>query len=70
MNAKKAKQLRALARTVAIEHTAYLPMKSQVIFAPTDVMRAGPSAIWLGQCVLDPKCVRAHYQQFKREARA
>lgn len=70
MNAKKAKKLRAMARMTAIEHTAYLPMKPQIIFAPTDVLKTGRSALWLGQCVLDPKCVRAQYKQMKREARA
>jgi hypothetical protein len=69
MNAKKAKQLRAVARTTAIEHTAHLPLKPQRIFAPMDVMCKGPSAIWLGQCVLDPKCARSQYKQLKREAR-
>lgn len=70
MNGKQAKKLRVLARTVAIEHTKYQPMKPQVIFAKNDIARAGRSAIWLGQCILDPECVRAHYQQFKREFRA
>jgi hypothetical protein len=70
MNARKAKSLRALARSTAVELVAYLPMRPQVIFGKMDIARKGPSAIWLGQCTLDPKCARAQYQQMKREARA
>lgn len=70
MNAKKAKQLRAIARTTAVVHTAYLPLSPMLVFGKFDIARKGRSALWLGQCVLDPKCVRAQYQQLKREARA